>query len=209
VKILLLNISGLALEAGVERLAVDQHVACDYTHGSSLSEDIEQSRLTGSTGSHQRGQSARFHPPTHTVEQSARVALDLNVVHHVAPGENVGLRWDNVDIVLAFLLSALSGLLRSAHLGIASILLVCVLEVSGNVTTAEDQNFSSRRSRRVDLDCNKVESQESEEEAEENTKVAPDVRVVVTVLLSDEGIARNGAFASYCTTSRADEGISY
>ena len=54
-----------------------------------------------------------------------------------------------------------------------------------------------------------VRSEEEDDETDENTKVAPDVRVVVTVLLSDEGIARNGAFASYCTTSRADEGISY
>lgn len=87
VQVLLLNVTGFALEGLVANLAVDEHLARDHTHGDTISETVEKCGLAGSGDSHERCERARLDPTVNVVQNSAGFALDLNVVAKLAPVE--------------------------------------------------------------------------------------------------------------------------
>lgn len=104
-KILLLDVPGRALECGVERLAVNEHIACNDTHGGSLSQNIQKCSLSSSRNTHKGGHTSRLDETRDMVEQSAWLTLDLDIVDDITPSENTLLFLNSTDIASTFIIS--------------------------------------------------------------------------------------------------------
>lgn len=104
-KILLLNVTGRALECGVERLAVNEHIACNDTHGGSLSQNIQKRSLSSSRNTHKGGHTSRLDETRDMVEQSAWLTLDLDIVDDITPSENTLLFLNSTDIASTFIIT--------------------------------------------------------------------------------------------------------
>src|SRR5688572_8238839 len=89
---LLLNIASLALKAGIEWLAVDQHISRDNAHGGPFCQYVKECCFASTGDTHQSSKSPRLHPSGNVVQQPAGLALDFDVVNHIPPREDVGLR---------------------------------------------------------------------------------------------------------------------
>lgn len=137
------------------------------------------------------------------IQQPPRALLDRDVIIHISPSENIRLRRNDIDIALLFVVTNLSALLCSTSLFI--VLLLLIEHVLGNMTSAEDKDLSSAGSLGVDLDCNKVQGHESEEESKQDTEVAPDVAVVVSIAGREESVSIDSRAALNRAFGRADE----
>ena len=174
VQILLLSVTGLALERLVTGDAVNQHLTTDDTHGSTSSQDVKQSSLTSTRHTHEGSQSTRLDPTVNVVQNAAGFTLDLNVVANVFPLEDGSLALDDGDVVVAV------GVTGGPTSWVA-------LEVVGGFslgnleTTAEDKDFALRLSRGNELGSDKVDHHKTDQEYPEDTEVAPLVRALILI----------------------------
>ena len=93
-EVLLLHVSGLALERVISDLAVHQHLARDESHGDSVGQTVEQRRLTRARHTHEGREGARLNPAVNMVEDTTRFALDFDVVADIRPVEDAGRSLD-------------------------------------------------------------------------------------------------------------------
>lgn len=135
---------------------------------SCLDTHIKQRRLSSSTRAHQRRQSTWLDKARNMVQQTSRLALDLDIIVNLAPSEYV-LLWRN-DIDISFFIILLVGfghfLISSTKLFVVGFALGHVLHVLWDMSTSEDQHFSAGRGFRVDLNGNEIHGQESEQEGQ-------------------------------------------
>lgn len=189
---LLLDVSCLSLETGIQRSSVDKHVSSDDTHGSSLSQNIEKSCLSSTTDTHQSGEGTRLDPTSDVIQKTSRFTLDLNVIYNILPSEDIRLWLKSSSRVLALI-----SLLRHSELLIGHAPVNTILKVSRDLTTLKDQNLSLARSLGVELSGDEVDKHEGDEEGDEDTKVAPDMGVGVSVVGLDKSITTDCSLSRY------------
>ena len=173
VEILLLDVTGLALERGITGVAVDKHGTGNDTHGNSIGQAVEQSRLTRTGNTHQRRQGTRLNPTVNMIQNPAILLLDLDIVAHVLPVEDRGL------------LLQMTG---KSGIGIAGgdrtdlghhslrIIRLLLLQRGGLVATAENENLALGLLLRDEFGGNHVRRQEEEDETDEDTEISPPMR---------------------------------
>ncbi len=99
-EILLLDVAGLALEGSVTQATVDEHLAGDDTHRSSVSKAVEKGGLAGARHTHQGRQGTGLDPSVDVVKNLAGLALDLDLVAHVFPVEDAGAGLQNAALLI-------------------------------------------------------------------------------------------------------------
>src|SRR5690242_9339336 len=159
-KILLLSIARLALERVVARLAINQHLARNNTHGGTSCQAVQECSFARSTHTHQGSKSTRLDPSVYVVENTSRLAFDLDVVAHVLPLENSGLALDDGDVVVRVVI-----LCRNSSSSDSALEIIGGLALGYLVAATEHQNFTlGLRSSNV-LSSDKVDGHESEAES--------------------------------------------
>ena len=194
-EILLLNVTGLALEGGVAGLAINQHLTGDDTNVDTVSETVEKRGLTGTGNTHKSSQSTRLDPAVNVVENLADFALDGNMVGDVVPVEDASLSLQETSLLVGSVTIAdvtLAGNSDATGLSIALVL----LEGSRLVTPAENENFTLALLSRHSLSGKNVSGEEEADEGEDDTKVAPPVAVDVVEALLEVVISKNEILAS-------------
>jgi hypothetical protein len=172
-----LHIAGGTLETRIQRLPVDKHVARDHTHGSSLSENIEQCSFASSTHAHQRRERARLDVSSYMVEQASFLSLDLNIIRHVTPSEDVLLRLNSSDVSIV---STLFCICSPRGLFVSPRLLAVLLQMGRNVAALEYQHLGRVGRGGVEFDCHEVNHHKEDEECNQDSKVAPAYKVSVS-----------------------------
>lgn len=185
-EILLLNVSGLALETAVSGSTVDQHLASDDTHRHTLRENIKQSRLSRTVtcqpgsmdgfqivysprNTHERRKSTRFDPSVNFIEQSAWLLLDLDIVIDGVPMENGSLPLNRGREFTTTALLRIDRLGGDSCVGLGFLVLFRV-EV-GDAASREQQDLALGPLSRDVLGCQQVGAEEEEHKGDENTKV--------------------------------------
>jgi hypothetical protein len=126
------------------------------------------------------------------IQESTRLALDLNVIDDISPGKDIGLRFESSSGILAF-----ASLLRYAKLLVSHASINARLEMCGNMATLEDENLSLAGSLGVQFGGYEVDDHEGDKKREKNAEVAPDVRVVVSIVGLDEGVSADCLLTGY------------
>jgi len=180
---LLLDITSLALKVGPKRPPIDQHIPRDHAHRSPLRQHIQECGLSGPRRSHQRRQRPRLDPPRDVVQYPPLGPLDVNVVNHIPPGKDILLRLDGRRLLLLphILLMQLHGRGSGPILATTSPRrgLHPHLHALRHPPSRKDKCLGRARRRTVQLHRCKIDSHEEHQEPNENTKVAPHVRVAV------------------------------
>jgi hypothetical protein len=216
--LLLLHIASRPLKRWIQRLSINKHVARDDTHRSPLSKSIKKRRLSSSRNTHECGHTARFDETRDMIEQSSRLALDLDVIDHISPCKNTLLLFDSADVTSTFLLSLFG--ITGFFIG----RLAAGLHVGGDVATSENELFGGVGGGGVNFDCDEVRDEEEDQETPKlddvsiwscdsyngkpyDAKVAPDMTPGVTVGDLDEPIAVDEGLTSHSTLSIAYKGV--
>ena len=174
-KILLLNVTGRALECGVERLAVNEHIACNDTHGGSLSQNIQKRSLSSSRDTHKGGQGTWFDPSINVVKDPATFFFDLNIVANILPLKNGSLLFNNSNFVRI-------GILHGEYAIITTLeVVLCIVLVQTFMSTAENKNFTLGLLFGDKLRCNQINSTEYDHETKDTADIFPLVRGVIAV----------------------------
>lgn len=178
-KILLLNVAGLALERSVSGKAINKHFSRDNTHGGSVSQAVEKSGLASAGDAHESRESTGLHPSVHIVQDLASLLLDLDLVADVVPMENTSRALDVATLLIGLVPSSRLGNRSSnsdtARFGITLVL----LEGRRLVAATEEQDLTLALGSRDCLSRKHVGGGEEGDEGEQDTKVAPLMRHVV------------------------------
>jgi hypothetical protein len=136
-QVLLLDVTSFALERVVTLATINKHLTADDTHGDTSGKHIQESSFSGTRDTHECSESTRLNPSVHVVENASVFLLDLDVVGNVPPAEDSGLLLNDVGgRSVALLLS------ESCTVHTRLLILSLLLERSGSVTPAEDENFT-------------------------------------------------------------------
>ena len=170
-------------------MAVDEAVSRDDTNRSTLRKDIEQCGLTSTRLAHQRGKFARRNVTRHVVQQASRLAVSNGyLVTKMMPGEKILHRRR------LFQCTSTAGRVRT---GIRTLLLLIFLALflDGSVLRAALEQRDGRVGRRasVELREEEVAGDEEDTEGDDDTKVAPEMTVLVTKGQKDVAIAVDGS----------------
>ena len=199
VEVLLLHVTGLALKGIIAQAAVDEHLAGDHAHSHTIGQDIEKSGLTSARDTHQRGQRTRLDPAVNLVENTPRLALDLDVVAHVLPVEDGSLLDEGRNLVVLSLHRMLL-VVRGFW-----IIVPLLLHPGRDLAAGKDEHFSFGRLGFDNLDGANVRDEEEGEEGENDSQIPPHVRRLVSVALVEERVAIDEALAGDGALAGADE----
>ncbi|KAI6758696.1 hypothetical protein HG530_010936 [Fusarium avenaceum] len=183
---------GVETTAGIKRPAVNKHVSSDDTHSGPLSQYIEKCCLASTTHAHEGSESTRLDPTGDVVQESTRLALDLNVIDDISPSKHIGLWFESSSSIFSFTI-----LLRHTKLLVVHASINARLEMCGNVAALEDENLGLAGCLGVQLGGCEVDDHEGEKKREKNAEVAPDVRVVVSIVGLDESVSADCSLTGY------------
>ncbi|KAI3475787.1 hypothetical protein L1887_62784 [Cichorium endivia] len=165
VDVLLLGVTASTLEVDADLLAANQTVAADDTDRLAVSKHIEQSRLSGTRGTHERRQGTRAAVTVNVVQKLQLAALDGHRVADLLPSE-----WLRLDIEL------LAGILL-LHRGT---LLETLVELLLLLVGLLDNGQSAREGAvREHLDGDHRDGNQADKEDDDHAKVEPEIARVV------------------------------
>ncbi len=159
VNVLLLGITALTLERDIDVLALDQTLSFDDTDGLAVGQNIEQSRLTGTRTAHERSHGSRLDISENLVQQFAVTTLNGDSVLQVRPGERL-----TVDFEFGF------GLLACTGTSVSELLVEFLLLLVGRLL---DNHGGSESALIHQLDAERSNGNESKQESDQDTNVAP------------------------------------
>jgi hypothetical protein len=202
----------------IEWGTVDKHVTAEDTSIETLSKSVEKSSLTSTRLTHEGSQSTWLNI-THNVVQktSAFTARNIDIVVNILPGENI-LRLDKgIHLLRSFI--TLTGNLNSSCWFTFDILdslsgLKSLLDRVWGVSLSEDQELALRWGWWVEFGSDGVNNQKEDPESDDDTKVSPEVRVVVVesssqvIVTANFQASRSSTSNGTCSLTRTSVGES-